>query len=248
MQRTGRSRITLGLVGLAFAVLLSLAAGSAGAAQKANGEAKLTVDVRAQKFVAKGGKVLATGPVVAQVERSDGTTETIRQEVNLRVKPTKSCRILELDLARLYVNLLGLEVRTSEIHVRITGKSKQALGRLFCNLSQGLKLDKAGLAKRTAKSLNKTLDDGGIPVLNLKATVRPQRQGSTSREDPPPPAPGSCEVLDVLLGPLHLNLLGLIVDLYGPTTKDPVRVLVTADPNGGTVGSSLCQFAGPYQG
>jgi hypothetical protein len=50
-------------------------------------------------------------------------------------------------------------------------------------------------------------------------------------------------VLDLLVGPLHLDLLGLIVDLYGPTTTQPVEVLVTADPNGGLLGSLLCQVA-----
>jgi hypothetical protein len=58
--------------------------------------------------------------------------------------------------------------------------------------------------------------------------------------------PGSCEVLDLLIGPLHLNLLGLIVDLYGATPKDAVRVLVTANPNGGILGRALCEIAGPY--
>ena len=64
-----------------------------------------------------------------------------------------------------------------------------------------------------------------------------------SRGEVPPPAPGSCEVLDLLVGPLHLDLLGLVVDLYGPSLTEAVRVLVTADPNGGELGRTFCEVA-----
>jgi hypothetical protein len=47
-------------------------------------------------------------------------------------------------------------------------------------------------------------------------------------------APGPCQVLDLVLGPLHLDLLGLIVDL------NQVHLQITADPNGGLLGSLLC--------
>jgi hypothetical protein len=46
---------------------------------------------------------------------------------------------------------------------------------------------------------------------------------------------GPCQVFDLVLGPLHLNLLGLIVDL----------IQITADPNGGIIGSLLCSLTGP---
>jgi hypothetical protein len=215
----------------------------------------LTVDVTAQHFSVQGNKVVAEGPVVATVERPDGSTETVTQNVDLKVSPTNKCQVLDLHLAELYVNLLGLEVRTSDINVKITGESDQALGKLFCSLSKGLKLDKKALAKRTARSLNKALADRPLPILSLTSKLRepdqPAPSGRAARSGGravPPPAPGSCEVLDLLLGPLHLDLLGLVVDLYGPTTQDPVEVLVTADPNGGVLGSTFCQYAGPYEG
>jgi len=47
-----------------------------------------------------------------------------------------------------------------------------------------------------------------------------------------------CPVLDLALGPLHLNLLGLIVDL------NRVHLTITADSNGGVLGSLLCGLAG----
>ena len=45
-------------------------------------------------------------------------------------------------------------------------------------------------------------------------------------------------MLDLTLGPLDLNLLGLMVHL------DKVHLLITADPNGGMLGSLLCSLAG----
>src|SRR3954453_12490739 len=47
-----------------------------------------------------------------------------------------------------------------------------------------------------------------------------------------------CNVLNLNLGPLHLALLGLIVDL------DPVTLTITADSNGGLLGGLLCGLAG----
>jgi hypothetical protein len=43
-----------------------------------------------------------------------------------------------------------------------------------------------------------------------------------------------CTVLDLTLGPLDLNLLGLMVHL------DTVHLLITADSAGGILGSLLC--------
>ena len=45
-------------------------------------------------------------------------------------------------------------------------------------------------------------------------------------------------MLDLVLGPLDLNLLGLMVHL------DRVQLRITADPNGGLLGSLLCSLAG----
>ena len=47
-----------------------------------------------------------------------------------------------------------------------------------------------------------------------------------------------CQVLDLTLGPLDLNLLGLIVHL------DQVHLDIDADPAGGLLGSLLCSLAG----
>jgi hypothetical protein len=47
-----------------------------------------------------------------------------------------------------------------------------------------------------------------------------------------------CPILDLTLGPLDLNLLGLIVHL------DTVHLVITADSEGGILGQLLCGLAG----
>src|SRR5205085_5496070 len=56
--------------------------------------------------------------------------------------------------------------------------------------------------------------------------------------------PQSCQVLKLVLGPLHLDLLGLVVDLYGKTRSDPVIVTINAQPAKGLLGQLLCGLAG----
>ena len=57
-------------------------------------------------------------------------------------------------------------------------------------------------------------------------------------------ATGTCTVLDLTLGPLHLDLLGLVVDLYGKTHVNPVVVTINAVPSQGLLGQLLCGLAG----
>ncbi|HEX5936661.1 MAG TPA: hypothetical protein VFZ75_03060 [Actinomycetota bacterium] len=52
------------------------------------------------------------------------------------------------------------------------------------------------------------------------------------------PDPDVCTVLELTLGPLDLNLLGLRVQL------DEVHLLITAIPGGGLLGDLLCSLAG----
>ena len=51
-------------------------------------------------------------------------------------------------------------------------------------------------------------------------------------------AQATCEVLTLELGPIHLELLGLVVDL------NKVVLTITADPSGGLLGQLLCSLAG----
>lgn len=51
-------------------------------------------------------------------------------------------------------------------------------------------------------------------------------------------------MLKLVLGPLHLDPLGLVVDLYDQTQADPVIVTINAVPSQGFLGQLLCGLAG----
>ena len=55
-------------------------------------------------------------------------------------------------------------------------------------------------------------------------------------------AAGSCNILDLTLGPLHLDLLGLIIDL------NQVHLTITAQQGGGLLGDLLCAVANLLNG
>lgn len=205
------------------------------------------VEVNADRFFVRNGNVVAEGLAAAKVTQRDGSAYDLLQKVELQVETANNCRVLELHLAELYLDLLGLQVRTSTINLKVTGDRKGALGKLFCKLSEGLKLGKGVLAKRAAASLNRRLDDRPLRIVAFRAHVHEQdqeQQPATTRQGqaPPPPA-DACPVLDLLLGPLDLDLLGLVVELYGANEGDPIRVNILADPNGGTLGRAFCDLA-----
>ena len=56
--------------------------------------------------------------------------------------------------------------------------------------------------------------------------------------------PQTCQVLKLVSGPVHLDLLGLVFDLYGKTRSNPVIVTINAQPDGGLLGQLLCGLAG----
>lgn len=59
--------------------------------------------------------------------------------------------------------------------------------------------------------------------------------------------PGSCPILSLSLGPIHLNLLGLVVNL-DDCHGNPVTVDITATPAGGLLGQLLCDVANLLNG
>lgn len=84
-------------------------------------------------------------------------------------------------------------------------------------------------------------------ALNSRLHGRPLQIFSASQSLPARAAaaqPQSCQVLKLVLGPLHLDLLGLDVDLYGKTKANPVIVTINAVPSQGLLGQLLCGLAG----
>lgn len=89
---------------------------------------------------------------------------------------------------------------------------------------------------------------GGNPVTLYSVRMPAKLAGA-----PPTTAQAAtvCQVLQLQLGPINLNLLGLRVQLFGGTNANqplPVTLLITADSNGGLLGQLLCGLTGSLSG
>lgn len=177
------------------------------------------------------------------------TTDITNFALNLTPTSSASCAVLNLDLAPINLKLLGLHVDTSPICLDIIAiPNGGLLGNLLCGLSG---LDLGGI-------LNGLLGD--LPVLGnslLGTIVEQVLGGALNNSQPVAQAPGhsgggsgdsvctgDCEVLDVVLGPVDLTLLGLNVVLDN-CAGSPVEVCVSATRSEGILGGLLCSLAGP---
>jgi hypothetical protein len=202
-------------------------------AQAATGT--VAVKFTIQKFVKTRHSLTALGTVFATFTPSDGSAATtVKQPFSAKVttaarlfsgaSSTRVCNVLNLTLDKLSLNLLGLHVDLDKVILNITANSRGGvLGSLFCSLAgKRISLTKA------ATKLTAAANHSGLATQGIRFAT-PARQTSAM-------APGPCQVLDLVLGPLHLNLLGLVVDL------NQVHLQITADPNGGVLGSLLCSL------
>jgi hypothetical protein len=200
----------------------------------------IVVDVRVDRFAAtKDGRVVAHATATRSVRMRDGSLRTAGDKVTMAVSTGSNCKILTLSLQKLKLTLLGLTVDTSALNLHVTGDRTGTLGKLFCQLAAGLKLSNVTKTLRAVKSMNSRIAGHPMHAMTVRANIEPS---ATAAQAAPPAAP-TCNVLSLTLGPLNLDLLGLYVDLYGPTAKSPVIVTITADPNGGALGKLFCQLA-----
>jgi hypothetical protein len=80
-----------------------------------------------------------------------------------------------------------------------------------------------------------------LAVVALKTAGQGQQNAQQVDQQVAMPAAiqqATCQVLNLVLRPLHSNLLGLEVDL------NQVVLNITANPQGGLLGSVLCSLAG----
>lgn len=206
-------------------VLVGLAAPSAAQAATST----LTVKAKITRFEAQGSALTATGVISGKLgSGGQATRDTTR--VRFRVSQQRQgtrCDILTLNLQQLFLELLGARVETSAINLELYARRGAILGNLFCALSRAeIRLP------RVAAAMNRKLDGRPLRVMATQAPVR------TADHQ------GTCQVLKLILGPLHLDLLGLNVDLYGRTKRHPVVVTITAIPGHGLLGDVLCSLAG----
>jgi hypothetical protein len=222
--------------GVATAIATPSGALAHSSASKASGQTLGTVSVRYKiaKFVKSGHRLIAKGKVVATYTPQSGAPTTVTKPFSARValaprlfsgsSQQKICPVLTLQLDQLSLNLLGLHVDLSKVVLTITADSEGGvLGSLFCSLSNA----KVKLATmKNAQKLTRAAHSSGLSSKGIGFAV-PAKQLQQMQ-------PGPCQILDLVLGPLHLDLLGLIVDL------NQVHLQLTADPNGGLLGSLLC--------
>jgi hypothetical protein len=213
------------------AVLAVLAvAAPASAAHTATPVGKFTMATKITSVRAAGDGLVANGVVVGRLN-AGGAVIRDRAPARFRVSQRQRngrCNILALRLAPVHLALLGIRVDTSHISLDVTARRRGGvLGRLFCTLANvELRFPRVAMAR-----LNRRLDQAPI-VTRSSAPVR----AASHR--------GTCQILNLILGPLHLDLLGLVVDLYGQTKSDPVQVTITGEPGHGLLGDLLCSLAG----
>jgi hypothetical protein len=97
----------------------------------------------------------------------------------------------------------------------------------------GSKLFAVGTVKGRVKGRNVTKKNVRIPV-----TLQ-RHQGATTSQLPPNPTPGACQILDLILEPIDLKLLGL----HLATSR--IEVLLEAIPGANALlGNLLCAITG----
>jgi hypothetical protein len=149
--------------------------------------------------------------------------------------PAEECSVLNLELAPIHVALLGLHADTGPICLDITATDGGGLlGDLLCSLAGGDLL--GGAVIPTVGQLT-DLVGGLVEILNgtLGGTLNPAQANQVDESV----CTGTCDVLELVLGPVDLSLLGLNVSL-DDCDNGPVQVCVSATATEGLLGGLLC--------
>lgn len=212
---------------------------------------KVGVKYTVNKFVRRGNRLYASGTAIARFIPASGTITTSRHRFTASVAirgrrlatAQAICPVLELTIQQLDVNLLGALIHLDKVHLLITADSDGGLlGDLLCKLTkQGKLTGKASQLTWAAKKSGLATTGTGVvvtlqPASGSGSSTTPNTTSSDTRRLAS--AQVICPVLDLTLGPVDLNLLGLLVHL------DTVHLTINADSDGGVLGSLLCSLAG----
>jgi hypothetical protein len=226
----------------AATVIVALAGTTASAtARPAHAAATGTIHVgfAVDKFVKQGNGLAATGRAVATYTDTNGQTQTATQPFTAKVighgirglsSAGTTCPVLFLQLDKLSLTLLGLNVNLDKVVLTINADSTGgALGSLFCSLAHAKVKIKA--LSSTARELTSVARQAGLTNIGSGLGFAVPLSAAASS------ATGTCPVLDLILGPLTLKLLGLNVNL------NQVHLTITADATGGALGTLFCALA-----
>jgi hypothetical protein len=229
----------------ALALLVPVAAADARASASSGNQGKVAVGAKIKRFAVVDRKIVARGVLTSRVSGA-GSSQAARTPVTFAVDAQAGrCQVLTLTLNDLQLSLLGLNVDLSEVNLRIfavrRGPDSGILGRLFCALSRSaVRLGRGASvahAQKVVSALNSRLKDRPMRAFHADAVLR-ENDGASAAQA------GQCQVLRLVLGPLDLNLLGLVVQLYGPNRNAPVTLTITSTPGGGVLGDLFCGLSG----
>jgi hypothetical protein len=201
------------------------------------GTVKVTVVI--DRFVRQGRQIVAQGAVVARYKSATTAPVVVRKAYTARLvtkrgvslsSTTRICDVLSLSLGPLHLELLGLIVDLDRVVLTIKADSNGGLlGRLFCSLAGRGTASPAKLrmiAKRMTRAARANGLNQGVAGFQLQVAPKVAQVGEV------------CQILDLVLGPLDLNLLGLMIHL------DQLHLRITAVRGGGVLGDLLCGLAG----
>lgn len=262
------------VVALTTVVLFAIA--GTGTAASAQDLPDTMLPLQIDEVLVEDGQLIAVGSL--------GDT-TFRSPVNLSLDQIIDdpdgdvCAILDLQIGAIHLDLLGLQVDTSDICLLVAAEEGEGnlLGNLLCGvaglLDDGLALEDilAGLDPDTLDELLQGIADllnGALAEATSPASVagvsgtregqgqgqgqglgqgqgrgqgrgqgqgQGQGQGSNGRD---------CDILNLVVGPVELDLLGLQV-LLDDCEGGPVTVDITAERGrGNLLGNLLCSLAG----
>jgi hypothetical protein len=221
---------------IALAVLLAAAALPTAADAAKPAATASVIPIHVDSVVVQNGNLVAhvtVGTHTIDVPVSIGATDA-----------GGSCDVLNLMLGPIHLDLLGLQVDTSMICADVTATTGpgQLLGNLVCSvaglLDQGLSL--ADVLATLSAQTQADLFSGIAAILNavLDQATAPAAVAGVSGT-----SAGSCDILNLSVGPIDLNVLGLGVsvdDCHG----GPVTVDVTAEAGSGKLlGNLLCNLS-----
>jgi hypothetical protein len=174
------------------------------------------------------GVLTATGGTVNGLLEGVPFTTAIKH-FELDPAQAPACSVLHLRLAPIHISLLGLHIDTTPICLRVTAFPNEGiLGNLLCGLAGG------NLNLLSSPDLT----SGLTHILNAALSHGTSEAGTGVCR-------GQCVVLDLFIGPLTLDLLGVEVHLAN-CSSGPIQVCVSATASQGLLGSLLCSLAGDH--
>jgi hypothetical protein len=142
-------------------------------------------------------------------------------------------QLLKVNLKPLDINLLGLEVKSEPITVTIS--EQRGGGDLLGNVLSGV------TALLNVTNVNNALNNVLSTAVDLANSATLAVNGVTPGSLDTSTATGSTGVLDLFVSPVHLNLLGLLVDTA------PIHLTVTANAGPGLVlGNAVTELANVF--